>query len=482
MSSGPQHGKDSNPVLTPPGGAAPQVTQGAGSYLWLWISLAAILLLGLSAILVLPRLIQPAQAPGVAVEPVVPSGTQARDAANQAMQSYLQIRAQLELHNASRWGEPEWSESEQVAGRGARMLAQREFGMAAGHYENALQMVQRLESERGRRFSDALKSARQALEQNLLETAVQQFELALAIQPDNEEARVGLARSRTRAAVLQHMAAGEGAEVAGDLRAAQTAYQQALELDAEYAPTNAALNRVSEELAALAFQDAMTSTLSALDKGQLGAAGKSLARASTLRPADPAVLDAQQRLAQARHRSRLGNLRRQAEKLARAEDWQAALDVYKKALAFDSAAGFARSGLEHAEKRLQLNGQFDHYLNSPERLYAAQPLSNAEALLSAARGVPADEPRLAHKIATLQRLVTDASTPVTVRVQSDGQTSISIYHVGQLGVFTTRELELLPGNYTVVGKRRGYRDVRRQLSVVPGRQRISLTIQCEEVI
>jgi hypothetical protein len=103
-------------------------------------------------------------------------------------------------------------------------------------------------------------------------------------------------------------------------------------------------------------------------------------------------------------------------------------------------------------------------------------------LLAAVSSAPASEPKLAKKIADLQRLVTLAGTPVAVNLLSDGETDISIYHVGQLGAFTRQLLELLPGTYTVVGSRVGYRDIRKQLSVTPGKQGISLTIRCEEMI
>ena len=103
-------------------------------------------------------------------------------------------------------------------------------------------------------------------------------------------------------------------------------------------------------------------------------------------------------------------------------------------------------------------------------------------MLAAASSAPADEPKLAKKMTDLQRLVTLAGTPVAVSLLSDGETDIAIYHVGQLGAFTRQQLELLPGTYTVVGSRSGYRDVRKQLSVSPGMQGTSLTIRCEEMI
>ena len=470
------------PVLTPPGHSNPQERDERGKYRWLWLALAAVLVLGLAVIFILPALIQEPRQATIPTDPVVTPGVESRDVANQAMQAWLQLRARLELGHAARWGEPDWSQSEQAADRGARMLAQRQFNEAAHHYEQALQGLEQLESERNTRLATALATAKQALANNRIEAAVEQFELALAIQADNQDARFGLARSQTRPAVLQQMAAGEHAEADDDLAAAQAAYQEAALLDPEYEPPTAAFNRVSAALETRAFQAAMTRTLTALDNGQLNAAGKALVEASALRPSDAAVIDARQRLTQARQQARLNSLRRQAAALVKAENWQAASVVYRKALSLDSLAGFARSGLEKARARLEINRQFDHYLKKPERLSAAQPLANAEQLLAAASSAPADEPKLAKKIATLQRLVAQASTPVTVILQSDGETDISIYHVGQLGAFTSQQLELLPGTYTVVGTRPGYRDIRKQLSVKPGTRDTALTIRCEEQI
>jgi hypothetical protein len=54
--------------------------------------------------------------------------------------------------------------------------------------------------------------------------------------------------------------------------------------------------------------------------------------------------------------------------------------------------------------------------------------------------------------------------------------------VGRLGAFDRKELELLPGRYTVVGVRAGYRDVRRELTLLPGREPPTVDVRCEEPI
>jgi hypothetical protein len=43
-------------------------------------------------------------------------------------------------------------------------------------------------------------------------------------------------------------------------------------------------------------------------------------------------------------------------------------------------------------------------------------------------------------------------------------------------------MDLLPGRYTVVGTRTGFRDVRREITIEPGREPAALVIRCEEQI
>jgi hypothetical protein len=145
-------------------------------------------------------------------------------------------------------------------------------------------------------------------------------------------------------------------------------------------------------------------------------------------------------------------------------------------------AAFARQGLEVAEDRERLHQQLDHYLADPGRVYAAQPRANARQLITSAGQAPAGEKRLAGKIQALKNLLIEAEIPLTVTLRSDGLTNVLIYHIGQLGSFTSQELELTPGTYTVVGSRPGYRDVRQTFTVKPGSDQLALDIRCEETV
>ena len=278
------------------------------------------------------------------------------------------------------------------------------------------------------------------------------------------------------------MADGEFARTGNDLSTAQVAYTEALALDGAYEPAQSALQAVDDEIRELAFRDAMSRALSALAQEQVDTADKALKQAASLKPGSEVVRNTQQELAQVRQRLWLEGQRHTAEKARSMEDWPTVVATYQVVLARVPQANFARQGLVFAKDRERLHGQLDHYLQDPTRVYSEQPRANAEILLESAVNPPAGETRLADKIRRLQALIIEATTPRTVTLESDGLTSVQIYHVGRLGQFISKQLDLRPGTYTVVGSRPGYRDVRQTLTVKPGQEQTALNIRCEESV
>jgi hypothetical protein len=64
-----------------------------------------------------------------------------------------------------------------------------------------------------------------------------------------------------------------------------------------------------------------------------------------------------------------------------------------------------------------------------------------------------------------------------VTLTSDGETWVSITNVQQPAKFQSRKVNLPPGNYQVIGRRRGYRDVEKSFRVRGG-EAFTLTIIC----
>ena len=79
-------------------------------------------------------------------------------------------------------------------------------------------------------------------------------------------------------------------------------------------------------------------------------------------------------------------------------------------------------------------------------------------------------------------LIKTASTPAEVILRSDNETSVAIYRIGKFGSFLEKKVSLLPGSYTAVGSRPGFRDVRKDFKVQAGNNKIVIDIRCEEPI
>ena len=122
------------------------------------------------------------------------------------------------------------------------------------------------------------------------------------------------------------------------------------------------------------------------------------------------------------------------------------------------------------------------YMEKPNVLESDPHLSNALGLLQEASKIEPKGPRLAGQIEKLDELVRIAKTPVSITLKSDNLTEVAVYKVGRMGRFFTRDLNLRPGTYTVVGTRDGYKDVRQKMVVKAGEKGLRITLKCEERI
>ena len=251
--------------------------------------------------------------------------------------------------------------------------------------------------------------------------------------------------------------------------------------------SRAARNAAAEGLARTGPRDpgfarAMSEGLAALDRGDYRAARGAFARAAAIRPDSPQSADGLARAETGARLATIRTLREQAAALETAEDWHTAAERYEAALELDPAVEFALDGAARGRRRAALDDRLEFHIANPARLSSGDVLEEAAEVLEQAREIASAGPRLKQQTRQLERLVTSFSTPVTATLESDELTEVVVYKVGRLGTFSRRVLSLRPGTYTVVGSRRGYRDVRRQLVVEPGVEPRPLAIRCEERI
>ena len=420
--------------------------------------------------------------------PTTPEGLAALAAAKthaeEARERYSTQRAAAESAHAELWGGSDFTRFGELAGAGARQYDARDYAAAKESYEAAATLAAHVRGGRGAALAAALGAGKAAFARGESAAALRALQQALAIEPKEHGAASLLARAEHLDQVQALLDAGAALERSGELAAAASRYRDALALDAASTAANAGLARLGARERANAFAAAMASGQRQLAVGDRAGARAAFERAATIAPQSPEARDELAQLDGLDRSASIAQLKSAAEAAIAAERWAEAQSAYGRALGLDSALAFARAGREAVAPRAVLAARLDGFLDQPERLYAVDGRGGARAALTEARAmVAAPGPVLRGQIERLERALSAAETPVRLALASDGLTEVVVYRVGRFGTFGAREIELLPGQYTIVGTRPGYRDVRREVHVAPGAPMTApVEVRCTEPI
>jgi tetratricopeptide (TPR) repeat protein len=288
--------------------------------------------------------------------------------------------------------------------------------------------------------------------------------------------------SEQLAAQLRGLAEGARHEARGDLPAAADRYRLLLARGAVFAPARTALTRVEQRLRQQKLDDLLATGVSALRHGQIAVAQSAYRQAAQIDAEDARVRDGQQRVAEVLTSQRNADDLAAGAQLEEAEKWDEALALYREVLARDASLRFAQDGLARSERRAAIDHELRDYLARPARLTAPSVQQAARRALARGESSARDAPRLQQQLAQLRAHLDTLAVEVRVAITSDNSTRVTLAPLGDLGNFSSRELQLPPGHYTAVGRRDGFRDVHYEFEIAPGQGEAALSVQCTERI
>lgn len=405
-----------------------------------------------------------------------------REEADGLLAQLLNQQSQLDRRSAPEWGSDDFETYQELGRSGDDAYLADAFGDSVDAYEQALAIGEELLTRSIELIDAALGAASEALAAGNAAVAAEQFSLVLQIEPDNAVAQVGLLRAQQLPDVLALVRQGEELERSGDLEGAVRAYREAVALDGLWAPARSALDALEATIRDRRFDNLMSRGLNAMAAEEFEDAHELFAQALALRPDSEEARSAQTQADQSLKLEQIALVEARALAFELRERWDDALRLYNDALQTDPTLAFAQEGRTRTQYRVDLELKLQNLVAHPDLLFDDDVLRDAQLLAAEAGGISPMGPRLGDQVESLERLLTLASTPLPVQLQSDELTEITLFRVGRLGQFLVKDLELRPGAYTVVGSRSGYRDVRMTFTVLPGQPLDPIRVECVEPI
>ena len=405
-----------------------------------------------------------------------------RKESQEILQQLLDAQKALEQSGVTLWGRKDYERAIEHARSGDAEYSRQNFTRALDHYTAALEIFNGLLDGMEQLFTDSMAAGATALAAGDAAAAGEAFGVALAIDPIDRTALLGMERAGTLTQVMDLVDEGDSLLRAGKAKEAVALYQQALEIDSHSERAEQQLQQAESQIRENEFNLAMSSGFSLLEQGRSGQAHEAFSAALKLKPRSRAARNG---LEQAQHRitsEKINEALKRAGAAEQNEDWQGAVSAYDVALKLDGSLGNAREARQRAELRNEIHTRLEQILARPERLFDAGVYNEVAGFRDRIQALSEPGPVLARQLAGLNRILALADTPVTVELRSDNLTLVTVYKVGELGYFTSKTLSLRPGNYMAVGRRDGYRDVRVEFFVDPDQAMQPVVVSSSEKI
>ena len=466
-----------------------------GVPVWLAYALGGLLLVAAAVLfLVLPRMVEERVESRPVAERIVREPEEAprpdmqlvrmqRDAADEAMGGMLQDRNYLASLRPSLWSGGLWERALEEERKGDDAYRRREYPQARAAYGKAGDMLRELRGQAPEIGRNALEAALEAIESGAQAGAMAELEKARILLGETDpEVQSARARAARLPEIMQAVAAARAAKREGGLEERRAAWRAVLDIDPGRTSSRSALAEVNAAIERRLFVSRMSRGHAALAEGDVAVARAAFEAALKQRPDDPAPAEALAALELEERGQRLAQLQAAAMAGKFSEDWRKAADSYRAMLVIDSNIVAAQRGLAEAQRRAGLDDALESTIANSRGLNRDDAWQQGRSLLDEAAGIAAPGPRLSGQIERLDQTLRVAATPAPVQLRSDGFTEVTIYHVGRLGSFANRVLQLRPGAYTAVGTRNGYRDVRREFVVAPEGLSEPLVLICTEPV
>jgi tetratricopeptide (TPR) repeat protein len=364
------------------------------------------------------------------------------------------------------------------AGQGRQLLTNGDFGGAKKLFEQGFTELKKAEQALADHVKDNLLRGQKALAVGDKEEATQAFQAALAKSPGNEAALQGLKRAENIDRVYALLQQGEKLEKEKQFAQAAESYEKAFALDKLSAAAQEGQSRASRLEKETRFARAK---LAAEEAFKTKDWAKVIAESETALKVYPKKPEVESMLKSAKENAHKDAVQKALAKgyaFETQHQWKEARDAYSETMQLQPDHADAKEGYIRAGAVIRALLEYEKRIDAAEVLANKNEFQNARAQFNEAMAVKPDYLVTSERVQQLRSLIMAQSQPVDVTFKSDGRTYVQITNFKMLSQFDTMVVKIFPGDYEIVGRRKGYVDTRMMLQVRNGVPPPTVTVAC----
>ena len=359
---------------------------------------------------------------------------------------------------------------------------------ALGAFKQAQQILNTLNEKSARliaqwqiQIQQHVDKAQQAFDNGQIPQAQLQVNKALALSPTNRDALQ-----------LQNriFADGEVSKLIDDLKVAVNennwlkqveVISDIIELDPERTELEKHLAQAEAQYDQQQLAKYLQQADAALQANQIDQAQALVNKAKQIKPDSKGAQALTQAINQAKAQKGLAGIQSVLAQASEQDNWEAVMSLVSSSLPAHPNDPVLKRYQAQAQQVLSAKKSLALFISRPERLADEKIRSAASDAVQSAFSAFMLSPSLQRQIEQVTSSIDAYSSPVDVKINSDGKTYVIVVGVGHVGAHIEKVISLKPANYVLEGKRDGFRTKRLEFSV-NAKSPIELTLICDEAI
>lgn len=365
-----------------------------------------------------------------------------------------------------------------AAAEGRRLVESGNFIEATRAFQRGTNELKKAEQALADFVRDSIIKGERALAKGQKDESKAGFTAALEKAPGNEAAQRGLKRAENIDRVYALLLQGEKLEKESKFAEAADSYGKAFALDsfsAEAQQGQARAGRLEKETK---FATAKTAADEAVKKREWSVAIQEYQNALKVYPTKTEVQAALKSAKENAHKDAVAKALAKGYAYEAEHRWAEAREAYNETLALDPDNADAKERYKETGKIVRALLAYNDKIESAERLANKAEFQTALKHFNEAMTYKPSYLEYSDRVLQLRNLLQQQSKPVEVTFKSDGKTWVSIGAFKTPAQFETNTFKIMPGDYEVIGRRKGYRDLKMLLQVRNGSPAPVVNVVC----